>query len=75
MFSMGKFKAKSYKICALFHPYLMDFFEISNSGRHHRDMKPLKTLASNYKHFIIYGTFSEWQIVCVSADILNTTFL
>ena len=53
----------------------MDFFEISNNGRHHRDMKPLKILASNSKHFIIDGTFSEWQIVCVSADILNTTFL
>ena len=40
----------------------MDFFEISTSGRYHRDMKALKILASNSKHFRIYDTFNKWQI-------------
>ena len=44
------------------HPYLMDFFEIFTSGRYREDMKALKILASNYKHFRIYGIFKKWQI-------------
>ena len=38
------------------------FFEIFTSGRCHRKMKTLKILASNSKHFRIYGTFNKWQI-------------
>ena len=44
-------------------PYLMDFFfEIFTSGRHHRDMKALKILASKSKNCRIHGTFNKWQI-------------
>ena len=32
------------------------------SGRYHRDMKTLEILASNSKHFRIYGIFLKWQI-------------
>ena len=38
------------------------FFEIFTSGWCHRDMKALKMLASNSKHFRIYSTFEKWQI-------------
>ena len=38
-------------------PYL---FEIFTNGRYHKDMKVLKILASNFKHFRIYGTFNKW---------------
>ena len=31
------------------------FFEILTSGRYRREMKVLKILASNFKHFRIYG--------------------
>ena len=40
----------------------MDFFEIFISVRYHRNMKALKILASNSKHFKIYGIFKKWQI-------------
>ena len=40
----------------------MDCFEIFTSARYHRDMKALEILASNSKHFRIYGTFKKWQI-------------
>ena len=49
----------------------MDFFEIFTSGRYHRDMKALKILAPNSKHFRIHGTFNKWKLVCLG---LNTTF-
>ena len=38
------------------------FLEIFTSSRYHRDMKALKILASNSKHFRIYGIFKKWQI-------------
>ena len=38
------------------------FFEIFTSGRHQRDMKALKILASKSNNFKIYGTFNKWQI-------------
>ena len=41
----------------------MDVYEIFTSGRYHRDMKVLKILASNSKHFKIYDTFSKWQVI------------
>ena len=50
------------------HPYKLlirkrvAFFEIFISGRYHRDMEALKILASNSKHFRIYGIFKKWQI-------------
>ena len=40
----------------------MYFFEIFTSGRYHRDMKALKILASNSKHFRIYGISIKQQI-------------
>ena len=40
----------------------MDFLEIFNSGRYHRDMKILKILASNSKRFRVFGIFEKWQI-------------
>ena len=40
----------------------MDVFDIFTSGRDHRDMKAQKILASNSKHFRIYGIFKKWQI-------------
>ena len=40
----------------------MNVFEIFTSGRYRRDMKALKILVSNFKHFRIYGTFNKWQI-------------
>ena len=40
----------------------MDFLEIFNSGRYHRDMKILKILASNSKRFRVYGIFKKLQI-------------
>ena len=40
----------------------MDFLEIFNSGRYHRDMKILKILASNSKWFRMDGIFKKWQI-------------
>ena len=39
----------------------MGCFQIFTSGRYHRDMKALKVLASNSKHFRIYGTFNKLQ--------------
>ena len=51
----------SYKIYESFHPYLIDFFEVFISVRYHRDVKALKILASNSKHFRIYGFFKKWQ--------------
>ena len=44
--------------------------------RYHRDMKILKILASDSKHFKIYSIFKNWQIGagCAPADILNTAF-
>ena len=44
------------------HPYLMDSFDIFTSGRYHRNMKALKILASNSKHFRIYGILKKWQV-------------
>ena len=35
------------------------FFEVSTSGRYHKNMKILKTLASNSKYFRIYGVFKK----------------
>ena len=40
----------------------MGFFETVTSGRYYRDMIALKILASNSKHFRIYGTFNKRQI-------------
>ena len=37
------------------------FFNFLGS-RYHREMKTRKILASNSKHFRIYGTFNKWQI-------------
>ena len=37
------------------------FFEIITSGKCHRDMKELETLASNSKHFKIYGIPKKWK--------------
>ena len=45
------------------------FLEIFTSGRYHKDMKILKILAPNSKHFRIYNIF-----LVASADILNPTF-
>ena len=39
----------------------MDFLEVFNSGRYHRDMKILKMLASNPKRFRVYGIFKKLQ--------------
>ena len=50
------------KVSGSCHPYRMDFFEILTSGRYHKDMKALKILASNSKHFRIYGISKKWQI-------------
>ena len=63
-------------IIQAYHPYVMDFFEFFTNGRHHRDMKILKILASNSKQFQFYGIFLKWQIEagCTPANILNTTF-
>ena len=44
------------------HPYIMGFFETVTSGRYYRDLITLKILASNSKHFKIYGTFNKRQI-------------
>ena len=54
-----QFHAKLSRACQ---PYLVDFLEIFTSGRYHRDMKILKILASNSKHFKIYGIFKKLQI-------------
>ena len=51
--------AKSSRAC---YPYLVDFLEISTSGRYHRDLKILKILASNYKRFRVYGIFRKLRI-------------
>ena len=45
------------------------FFEIFTSRRYHRDMKILRILASNSKHFRIYRIFKKWKI-----DMLWLTF-
>ena len=51
------------KLSRAYDPYLMDFLEISTSGRYHRDMKILKILlASNSKRFRVYGIFKKLQI-------------
>ena len=59
---MEKFHVKSYKISGSCHPYLMDCSEYFASDRYYRDMKALKILASNFKHFRIYGVFSKSKI-------------
>ena len=59
MFLMGQFHVKSYKISESRHPYLIDFFEVLNTGRYQRDMKALEILSSNSKHFRIYGIFKN----------------
>ena len=38
------------------------FLKIFTSSRYHRDMETLEILASNSKHFRIYGTFNKQQI-------------
>ena len=43
-------------------PLSQIFFEILTSDRYHRDMTVFKILASNSKHFRIYGTFNKLQI-------------
>ena len=43
-------------------PLSHGFSEIFTSGRYHRHMKALKILASNSKHFQIYGIFKKWKI-------------
>ena len=40
----------------------MDFLEIFISGRYHRDVKILKTLASNFKQVRVYGIFRKRKI-------------
>ena len=55
-----------------FHGYLQR--HCWSSGRYHRDLKALKTLVSNSKHFRISGIFKTWQIWCPRNDILNITF-
>ena len=59
---MRSLHVKSYKISGSCQPYLMDIFEILTSGRHRTDMKALKILASNSKHFRIHGIFKKLQI-------------
>ena len=61
------------KICMI--PYSMDFFEIFNSGRYHRDMEVLKMLASSFIQFRISGIFLKLKIGTghVPAYIFNTT--
>ena len=44
------------------HKKFLDFFQIFTSVRYHRNMKGLKILAFNFKHFRIYGYFKKWQI-------------
>ena len=39
------------------------FFGIFTNSRYHRDMKAMKILASNSKHFKIYSILKKWQIV------------
>ena len=65
MFLMLQFHVKSYKISGSCHHYLMDFSEIFTSERYHRDMKALKILASNSKHFRICGTLINDKLVCL----------
>ena len=43
-------------------PLSYGFFKTFTSDRYHRDMKALKILASNSKHFRIYGIVKKWQI-------------
>ena len=43
-------------------PLSHGFFEIFTSGRYNKDMKALKKLASNSKHFRIYCNFKKRQI-------------
>ena len=45
------------------------FLKIFTSGRYHRDMEAMKILASNSKHFRIYGISKKWQI-----DVPRLTF-
>ena len=40
----------------------MDFLEMFTSGTYDRDMKILKTLASNSKRVRVYGIFKKCQI-------------
>ena len=40
----------------------MDFLEIFTNGSYDRDMKILKTLASNSEQVRVYGIFKKWQI-------------
>ena len=61
MFFNGVIPCQIIQISGSCDPYLMDFFEIFTSGRYHRDMKAAKILASNFKHFRIYGAFNKWQ--------------
>ena len=44
------------------HPDLTDFFEIFTSGRHHKDIKILKILATNSKWLRFYDILKKWQI-------------
>ena len=46
-----------------------NLFEIFASDRYHRNMKALKILTSNSKHYRIYGIFKKWQI-----DVPRITF-
>ena len=52
----------------------MDFFEIFTSGRYHTDMKALRILASNSKHFRIYSISKKMTNWCASDGILNAAF-
>ena len=61
----GQFHGKLSRAC---HPYLVDFLEISTSGRYHRDMEILEILASKSKLFRVYGIFGKLQIdddICI----------
>ena len=59
---------------ALLGNYVLDFLEISTSGRFHRDIKILKILASNAMQFRIYGIFRKLQIDDDEGGLPNTTF-
>ena len=41
----------------------MDFFEVSTSGRYHRDMKILKTVASNSKRLRFYDILKNDKLM------------
>ena len=53
---IGQFRVKSSRACQ---SYIIDFLEIFISGRYQKDMKILKTLASNSKQFRVYGILKK----------------